>query len=228
LLNFSQLVPVADRRSAPWTQQPSNWLAIAAACVFIVVASYKIALPGLYFDEMIFADAAQGSLDTARVHMHVGSVPLLIMPYIGALKAWIYIPIFRLLGVSALTTRLPVILIAAATLLILFGAMRPTLGGTWAAIVVWLLALDPANIFPSRLDWGPTLLMHLFKASILDRNYPYGMIVYDDAGNQYRFVDTGGRLGKQIVLARTTRSGFTAATSSAIKPTCGVPLASLL
>jgi hypothetical protein len=156
-----------------WTERLPVWLAIAAACVFVCLASYRIELPGLYFDEMIFVDAAQGNLETTRVHMRLGPVPVLIMPYIGALKAWLYVPIFRLFGVSALTVRLPVILIAAATLLILFHAVRPTLGGFWAAAVTWLMAVDPASIFPSRLDWGPTVLMHFFQASILALWFSY-------------------------------------------------------
>jgi hypothetical protein len=170
-VNVNPVAPLADRRS--WIERLPLWLAIAAACLFIGLAAYRIELPGLYFDEMIFADAAQGNLNAVRVHLHLGPLPLLIMPYLGALKAWIYVPIFRLLGVSAMSVRLPMILIAAATLLILFLGMRRPMGGTWAAIVVWLLALDPANIFPSRLDWGPTVLMHLFQASILALWFSY-------------------------------------------------------
>src|SRR5206468_11289936 len=95
--------------------------------------------------------------------MRLGPVPLLVFPFIGALKAWIYTPIFRLFGVSALTIRLPVILIAAVTLLIFYYAMRAKL----AAIFVWIMTVDPANLFPSRLDWGPTVLIHFFQAAIL-------------------------------------------------------------
>jgi hypothetical protein len=29
------------------------------------------------------------------------------------------------------------------------------------------MMVDPANLFPSRLDWGPTVLMHFFQAAIL-------------------------------------------------------------
>ncbi len=150
-----------------------DWLAVTAACVFVLLAAYRIELPGLYFDELIFVDAAQGNPDTAWIHMRLGSVPFFIIPYLGALKAWIYAPVFRLFGVSALTVRLPVILIAALTLLIFYRAMRRELGVVWAAIVVWIMAVDPANIFPSRLDWGPTVLMHLFQASILALWFSY-------------------------------------------------------
>ena len=118
-------------------------------------------------DEVDFVNAAQGAADNTMIHMRLGSVPLFIMPYLGALKAWIYAPVFRLFGVSALTIRLPAILLAAVTLLIFYQLMRPRVGILWATMALWIMAVDPANLFPSRLDWGPTVLMHLFQAAIL-------------------------------------------------------------
>ena len=35
------------------------------------------------------------------------------------------------------------------------------------------MALDPANVFPSRLDWGPTVLTHFFQAAILALWFSY-------------------------------------------------------
>src|SRR5256884_7570049 len=151
----------------------SDGLAIAAACIFIFLAAYRIELPGLYMNELDFVNAAQGAPDNTMIHMRLGSVPIFIMPYLGALKAWIYTPIFRLFGVSALTIRLPVILIAAVTLLIFYQLMRAKLGAIWATIAVWIMAVDPANLFPSRLDWGPTVLMHLFQAAFLALCFSY-------------------------------------------------------
>ncbi len=62
-------------------------LAIAAACAFIFLATYRIDLPGLYMDEVDFVNAARGAPDNTMIHMRLGSVPLFIMPYLGALKA---------------------------------------------------------------------------------------------------------------------------------------------
>src|SRR5207248_2212250 len=151
----------------------SDSLALVAACIFIFLATYRIQLPGLYYDEVNFVNASQGAPDNTFIYMKLGSVPLLIMPYLGALKAWTYAPIFHLFGVSPLTIRLPAVLLAAATLLILYRAMRDTVGSVWAAILAWIMAVDPANLFPSRLDWGPTVLMHLFQALILALWFSY-------------------------------------------------------
>src|SRR2546430_6646888 len=64
----------------------SDGLAIAAACIFIFLAAYRIDLPGLCMDELDFVNAAQGAPDNTMIHMRLGSVPLLIMPYLGGLK----------------------------------------------------------------------------------------------------------------------------------------------
>jgi len=148
-------------------------LAIAAVCVFIFIATYRIELPGLYMDEVDFVNAARGAPDNTMVHTRLGPVPLFIMPYLGALKAWIYAPVFALFGVSPLTLRLPAILLAAVTLLIFYQLMRAKLGPVWAIIPLWIMAVDPANLFPSRLDWGPTVLMHFFQAAILALWFSY-------------------------------------------------------
>ncbi len=148
-------------------------LAIAAVCVFVLISTYRIELPGLYMDEVDFVNAARGAPDNTMIHMRLGAVPLFIMPYLGALKAWMYAPVFRLFGVSALTIRLPAIVLAAITLLIFYQLMRAKLGAVWAVITLWIMAVDPANLFSSRLDWGPTVLMHFFQAAIFALWFSY-------------------------------------------------------
>jgi hypothetical protein len=79
-------------------------------------------------DEVDFVNAAQGAPDNTMIHIRLGSVPLFLSCPIWALKAWLYTPVFWLFGVSALTIRLPAILLAGVTLLILFQFMRARLG----------------------------------------------------------------------------------------------------
>ena len=150
-----------------------DWLAFAAVCVFVFLAAYRIELPGLYYDELAFVNAALGAPDNTFIYMRLGRLPFLVFPYMGALKAWGYYPIFHHFGVSALTIRLPAILLGAVTLLILYQLMRAKLGAVWATIALSILAVDPANVFPSRLDWGPTVLTHLFQAAILALWFSY-------------------------------------------------------
>ena len=165
---------MTSRRSSEFSMHRlPDWAALAAAFIFISLAAYRIQLPGLYYDELAFVNAAQGGADNTFIHMRLGSVPFLVFPYMGALKAWIYAPVFRFFGVSALTIRLPAILIGAVTLLIFFQTLRVKLGAVWATIVVWIMAVDPVNLFPSRLDWGPAVLTHFFQAAILALWFSY-------------------------------------------------------
>ena len=83
---------------------------------FTAFATYQIHSPGLYMDEMDFVGAATGK----RLYRGWLGIPLLIAPYAGALKAWTYIPVFALFGVSAVSIRLPVVLISCGTLAIAY------------------------------------------------------------------------------------------------------------
>jgi hypothetical protein len=179
---MNQMVPLSPHRQGHVTaffgnrrllRHLPNAAAIISACLFTFLAAYRIQLPGLYNDELAFVNAALGAHDNTFIYQRLGPVPLLVFPYMGALKAWVYAPIFHFFGVSPLTIRLPAILIAAVTLLILYSAMRNTLGSVWATIVAWVMAVDPASLFPSRLDWGPTVFMHFFQALILALWFSY-------------------------------------------------------
>ena len=62
--------------------------------LYLALATYKIHLPGLYYDEMLFVGLAAGH----RPYLKFCGLPLLSFPYMGALKAWLYTPIFKLFG----------------------------------------------------------------------------------------------------------------------------------
>ena len=50
--------------------------------LYLALATYKIHLPGLYYDEMLFVGPAAGE----RPYLRVWGLPLLTFPYIGALE----------------------------------------------------------------------------------------------------------------------------------------------
>jgi len=89
------------------------------------------------------------------------------MEYIGALKALLYAPIFKLFGMSPATVRLPVILVGLITLLVTY-ALVQRIFGRWVAVLTLLLfATDPTFIFANKLDWGPVSLLLLLEVSSL-------------------------------------------------------------
>ncbi|NER79345.1 MAG: hypothetical protein F6K42_07115 [Leptolyngbya sp. SIO1D8] len=135
---------------------------------FMFSAAYLVDLPGLYYDEVLFVNAALGGINNDFIFKEVFDFPIMLMPYIGALKAYIYYPIFHVFGVSPESIRLPSIFISVLTLLIAFYLGKLFFRNQYlAALLVVLMATDPAFIYSTRLDWGPVTLMNLLKISSL-------------------------------------------------------------
>src|SRR5262249_11636488 len=107
--------------------------------LYLALATYKIHLPGLYYDEILFVGPATGD----QPYLKCFGLPLLVFPYIGALKAWIYTPIFALFGVSPVTIRLPAILISCGTLALGYFLVRRTLTPGWAVAFTGACAVHP-------------------------------------------------------------------------------------
>ena len=148
--------------SARW----ARWELVAlllTVVIFFALASHQINAPGLYYDEMLVISPATG---TPAYKTWFG-VPILISPYVGAEKSWIYPPIFALFGVSAWTIRLPAILMSCGTLIFGYGLMRRILTPGWALIFSAACAVHPGFIFLTKLDWGPHVLMLFLKAVTL-------------------------------------------------------------
>lgn len=122
-----------------------------------------IDLPGLYYDEALFVNAALGGINDYFVYKRILGVPVMLMPYLGALKAFLYAPIFDIFEVSPASIRVPALVISAVTLLISFALARRFLPSLGAAALVGLMATDPTFIFSSKLDWGPIVLMMFLK-----------------------------------------------------------------
>ena len=136
---------------------------LSLLAVYLALATYKIHLPGLYYDEMLFVGPAAGE----RAYLKCFGLPLLTFPYIGALKSWIYTPIFAIFGVSAVTIRLPAILISCGTLVLGYSLVRRILTPRWAVAFTAACAVHPGFVLLTRVDLGPIALMLFLKALCL-------------------------------------------------------------
>jgi len=139
--------------------------------VYILIGCWNLRQPGLEYDEVLFANAALGHLDESFIayELDLGGirVPLMLMTYIGALKAYIYGPIFELFPTTPLTVRLPVIIIGMITLVVTYRLLIRLVDRRVALSVCWLLATDPSFVFHTRIDFGPTVLMMFLKMTSL-------------------------------------------------------------
>ncbi len=80
---------------------------------------------GIYADEVIFTDPLY--LPTTKAfgiglfHRHID---LMVLSYLGTLKTLVYIPILAAFGNNVWSLRLPMVLLGALTILILYGLTR--------------------------------------------------------------------------------------------------------
>jgi hypothetical protein len=142
-------------------------LVLISLVIFVSVSALDIRSPGLYYDEALFVNSALGGVTDLFVYKRFAEIPVMIMPYIGALKSWLYYPIFKLFGVDLITIRLPVILLGALSLGLTWRYVQKQFGVLPSVFFILMATLEPSTVFHSRLDWGPTALMMVFRAGLL-------------------------------------------------------------
>ena len=136
--------------------------AVALALLFSLAAAYHIDRPGLHADELLFVQGVweRGAVESFT-RVFGSRVPLMQMPYLGALKSILYQPVFALAGVSAAAVRLPMVLAGGVTVALTFLLLWRLAGERAAWLGGGLLAVDPTFLFTTRCDWGPVALERL-------------------------------------------------------------------
>lgn len=140
-----------------------EYIFFISCVVYVFFASSDLRYPGLYYDETLFVNASLGGVNNDFIYQRFAGIPLFLMPYIGALKAYLYYPIFMLFGVTPESIRLPCIVVSLLTLTISFCLASIIFGKLFGSITSLFLATDPAFIYLGRLDWGPVVLMTFLK-----------------------------------------------------------------
>lgn len=148
------------------------WLVVIGVALLMcalqaVVLARHIDRPGLYYDEILFVNAAVGGLSDQFVALRIGGVPVMLMHYIGALKAWIWSPIFVLWDVDPASVRIPAIIIGLGGNVLACIAMGVWFGRTAAVVTALAICFDPTVGMQSRLDWGPNAIMFLCRGGFL-------------------------------------------------------------
>ena len=143
---------------------------VLSFCILYFALAGLILMPyaGFQHDEVVFAQPLyEHGLTFYAKQFHHHWLPLMINSYAGALKTWIYWPIFGLWNPSAYSLRVPAMLIAALAM-VLFWPIMVRAGGTRAAVVATvLLATDTMYLMTSVFDWGPCALQHFFLVAVM-------------------------------------------------------------
>lgn len=94
-------------------------------------------------------------------------IPVMLLTYLGALKTWLYNPIFALASPSAISLRLPMMLVAAAAPALVFFLVDRTADRPAAWLAAAMLATDPSFVLCSSIDLGFITFQNTFKLAAL-------------------------------------------------------------
>ena len=165
----------------------TNRAGLTASGLFILLAILFIPYAGIQADEALFSAPLFPHINNdLRLPLLPHHVPLMVMTYIGSLKTLLYWPIFRVLGASVWTLRLPVVLVGAITIFFLFHLAEASGGARGAVIGAFLLATDPVFLLTNTFDWGPVALEHVFLVTGCWLVYRFGSEIAPDARESAR------------------------------------------
>jgi 4-amino-4-deoxy-L-arabinose transferase-like glycosyltransferase len=126
----------------------------AILVLFIASAMLFVSRPGIEADEALVANPA-------IYYWH--HVPLMLMSYMGALKAWFYLVLFDIVKPGAFSLRVPTILFGAVAIWLFFLLVDRTVGRRAAWIGALLLATDSMFVILEAIDFGPNALHFVLK-----------------------------------------------------------------
>ncbi|MGA2713974.1 MAG: glycosyltransferase family 39 protein [Bryobacteraceae bacterium] len=141
-------------------------LAILLALMAILTAF--LPMPGIQEDEALFLTPflkGHAPLYSWTVGNRV--VPVMLMDYVGALKTWIYWPVFKFWKPGVWSIRLPVCFFSMLTVGVIALFLRRVTSARIALLTSLLLATDAPFVLTSVFDWGPVCLLLLATALFL-------------------------------------------------------------
>ncbi|MGE5571110.1 MAG: glycosyltransferase family 39 protein [Rhodospirillales bacterium] len=166
--------------------RPATAFALLLCLGFVLQGLVFIPYVGIQNDEALFSAAL---LEPVWIEYKVPilghMVPVMLMSYLGTLKAWVYAPLFALWPPSPFSLRVPVLAIGAVTIWLFFLLLKETAGRRAALAGAALLAFDTTFLLTTTFDWGPVALQHLLLIAgvlLLVRFHKSGKLVCLGAG----------------------------------------------
>jgi 4-amino-4-deoxy-L-arabinose transferase-like glycosyltransferase len=133
-------------------------LFVVVLVLFVGLATYQLALPGLHYDEAFEAVPAMQLVLGQPVTTFRGNgilicdrlFPLMTQDYIGAINTYAAIPFFLLLGINPISLRMMAVAIALLTLWLTCRLANALYGRSVSVLAGLLLAVNPTFVFWSR------------------------------------------------------------------------------
>ena len=142
------------------SRRRADGLALAFCLIFLVIGSLWISELGIQNDEALFAGGIYPPFGETPTWFGK-PFPVMLMSYVGALKSYVWWPIFSMWSPSAASTRFPAVALGALTIWLFYILLRQTSDERTALVSTALLAFDTSYTLTVRWDWGPVVLQHL-------------------------------------------------------------------
>jgi len=164
-----------------------RWLlAILIAIVFLLPGLAILPRLGVEVDEALITNAIfEGGAPIYAWHFGGVEIPVMLLSYLGALKAWIYNAIFAVWTPSEISLRLPTLLLGLLTLWLAWKLIDRVVGERAAWIGTALLATDTAFLLTETIDFGPVAIQHVLKIGgvlLVLRFFDSGRVAWLGAG----------------------------------------------
>jgi hypothetical protein len=158
---------------------------LAMLVPFLLLGILLLPMTGFQTDEVMFVyDLWHPEAALSKLGLHGHSLPTMMMPYLGALKSWLYVPVFGILGYSPYAVRIPMLLLAAVTIFLTGVLLRRIAGPMPALIGVALLSTDVVFLVTSVFDWGPVVIQNF----LLVLGLLFALSWYRTGRNRYAFL----------------------------------------
>jgi hypothetical protein len=149
-------------------KQISNWPALAACLFFFAAGRVFIPHLGIQNDEALFAGAYyQPTAGCRFVEIFSFRIPVMLMAYLGTLKAFLYSRLDHWMRPTVSSIRTPMVLAGVVTLWLFYLLLRRISGRRAAIVGCVLLAADTMYFLTTCFDWGPVALQHLLMVGAL-------------------------------------------------------------
>jgi hypothetical protein len=140
----------------------ANRIALFGCLFFIFAGQLFLPLLGIEDDEALFAMPIRAPKSWEyMVRIGHSNVALMLMSYLGTLKALLYKFLLQWFGSGVAAVRTPMLLGGALSVWLFYRLLRRTVGVRAAVIGCGLLATDTCYLLTSVFDWGPVVLQHL-------------------------------------------------------------------
>lgn len=143
----------------PYRISPGCWI----AALFFLSGLMFLPQAGIHFDASYeLASSYRCCTPAFRLTLFSYAVPVMILPYLGAFKTWLYYPLLQSLDLTPVVLRLPVLLVGTLSVWLFFVVLDRSVGRRVAIGGALLLATDATFVIATAYDFGPIAFLHCF------------------------------------------------------------------